>query len=59
VEILRQATPRMVLEESSIVSCQVEQLDREILGGINGPAVPVQLMLFRKVLGTDTVGLKA
>jgi hypothetical protein len=49
----------MVVEECSVVSCEVEQLGRELLGGANGPAVPVQLVLLRKVLGTDTVGLKA
>lgn len=58
IQLLGQAVPRVAVEESSVVGCEVEQLDREIIGGVNGPAVAVQLMLFRKVLGTDTVGLK-
>jgi hypothetical protein len=58
IQLLAQAVPRLVVEESSVVECEVQQLDRDIIGGVNGPAVPVQVMLFRKVLGTDTVGLK-
>ncbi|KAF8060503.1 Mettl20 [Scenedesmus sp. PABB004] len=50
---------RLVLEESAVTACDVEQLDPEMAGGVgSAESVPVQLMTFRAPVGNDTVGLK-
>lgn len=37
---------------------QVRQLDPEMAGGVHTETVPVQLLVLRRALGGDTVGLK-
>lgn len=34
------------------------KLDTEMLGGISSETIPVQLMVFKKLLGNETVGIK-
>ena len=55
------ASPALVLEECSLHECEAEQLDVEMAGGMAASAaqsIPIQLMLLRRVLGGDTVGVK-
>lgn len=46
------------LNECSQHQCEVRQLDLEMLGGISAETIPVQLMVLRRSVGKDTVGLK-
>ncbi len=59
----RKAKPAcLILEECRVVdSCRTLHLDPEMRGGMGQgkeEVVPVQLAVFRSVLGTDTVGMK-
>ena len=40
-------------------SCPITQIDPELRGGVREETVPVQFHSLRRVLGNDTVGLKA
>ena len=49
----------LVLEECSLHNCEAQHLDAEMTGGMGQKqSIPVQLMLMRRVLGGDTVGVK-
>lgn len=50
---------RLLLQESGIEQCHVQQLDPEMLGGVTSESVGVQFMVFRSAVGNDTIGLKA
>jgi hypothetical protein len=50
---------RLLLQESGIEQCNVQQLDPEMLGGVTAESVGVQFMVFQSAVGNDTIGLKA
>eukprot|EP00775_Hariotina_reticulata_P012326 gene12326-12461_t len=59
VELLSAAQPgALLLEESGVYQCAVNQLDPEMVGGVKGESVAVQFMAFRYSVGNDTVGVK-
>ncbi|GIL85982.1 hypothetical protein Vretimale_9023 [Volvox reticuliferus] len=60
LEELRSGPMRLTVEECSLQQCEVSKLDNEMAGGLAPTAetVPVQFLVFRSSLGTDTVGLK-
>lgn len=50
---------RLLLQESGIEQCNVQQLDPEMLGGVTAESVGVQFMVFQSAVGNDTIGIKA
>lgn len=48
----------LLLEESGVYQCDVNQLDPEMVGGVSSQTMPVQFMAFRAAVGNDTIGLK-
>lgn len=58
VQMVGSRSPGLVVQECSVHQCEVNKLDPEMLGGITSETIPVQLMVFRKTLGNDTVGVK-
>lgn len=49
---------RLLLQESGVEQCDVQQLDPEMLGGVTSETVAVQFMVFQSAVGNDTIGLK-
>jgi hypothetical protein len=60
VDLLSAAAPggSLLLEESGVYQCGVNQLDPEMVGGVKGESVAVQFMAFRWSAGNDTIGIK-
>jgi predicted nicotinamide N-methyase len=60
LDLISAAQPtRLLLQESGVEKCDVQQLDPEMLGGVTSESVAVQFMVFRSAVGNDTIGLKA
>lgn len=59
LDLISAAQPtRLLLQESGIEHCNVQQLDPEMLGGVTSESVAVQFMVFQSAVGNDTIGLK-
>jgi hypothetical protein len=60
LDLISAAQPtRLLLQESGVEKCDVQQLDPEMLGGVTSESVAVQFMVFRSAVGNDTLGLKS
>lgn len=60
LDLIAAAQPmRLLLQESGVEKCDVQQLDPEMLGGVTSESVAVQFMVFQTAVGNDTLGLKA
>jgi predicted nicotinamide N-methyase len=59
LDLIAAAQPtRLLLQESGVEQCDVQQLDPEMLGGVTSESVSVQFMVFQSAVGNDTIGLK-
>lgn len=60
LELIAAAQPtRLLLQESGLEQCDVQQLDPEMLGGVTSETVQICFMVFQSAVGNDTIGLKS
>lgn len=60
LDLIAAAQPtRLLLQESGLEQCDVQQLDPEMLGGVTSETVQICFMVFQSAVGNDTIGLKS
>ena len=56
--LLAAQSPPLAAQEAERLSCEVNKLDVEMLGGVTTETLPIEFMLFRSSAGRDTISLK-